>query len=226
MAVDRTLKILLTALTMLALVASGALVRDVGAVNLGRFAIFDSTLANAVGVTSNRLDVNASSTGTNNGAAATTTQLSALIGIVCASAPTLTDGRGVNLCVNTSGAAVVTAQEIGKPTFTFRSASGANQDSTNLSAGATILYAMTCSNSHATNDAWVLVYDVASPTSASTIKKPMFLPARGGARYPTGVDGDAFSTRLSLRAVGTKAAGSTTAVANDDVLCSGTLSTA
>lgn len=204
---------------------------------LDKFAVYDVTLTNAVVVTNTTPGVSdyglvtrvAGSVsivggGTNNAAAASTTAISSMPGIVFDTPQSYTAGRGVYLGVASDGSTWVKVPELGKVIYRSKSASAANQDATNVSAAATIVYAGSCSNSHASNDAWVHLYNVASPTSASTPVKSLYLPPKGGNRYPTGVDGDAYSTRFSLRMVGTDADNSTTAVATNQVICNWTLS--
>jgi hypothetical protein len=155
----------------------------------------------------------------NNGTAASTSQLPVLPAVATAAVPSHTEGRGVNLSVGLDGILRVTVPEAGKVARRVKTAGGANQDATQVGTGAKVLYFGACSNGHATTDAWAHFYNVASPTSASTPIVSLYMPAKGGQTYKPGPDGADFATALSVRFVTTNADSSTSAMASADGIC-------
>jgi len=156
---------------------------------------------------------------TTNGTAVGTKNLGVLAGLVNTSAPSLTDGRDAMLSLDTSGNLRVTVTEAGKVARRIKTASGANQDANNIVSAPTILYVADCTNSNASTNAWIHLYNGTGPTSASTPIVTIYTPAGSGHIYRPGVDGVSFSTALSVRFVTTQADNSTSAMSSGEGIC-------
>jgi len=139
--------------------------------------------------------------------------------VAVSSAPSLTNTNQNPCYIDLQGNMFVTLREVGKTLRRVKTASGANQDATQVGTGAKILYHASCTNSNASTPAWAHLYNVASPTSASSPIVTLYLPANAGNSYMPSVDGGSFATALSVRFVTTSADNSTTAMAAAEGIC-------
>jgi hypothetical protein len=100
--------------------------------------------------------------------------------------------------------------------YYFRSAAGSDQDSTNVSTDAAVLYSVVVTNTN-TSARYIKFYNVASPTSASTPIHVIAIPGSGGwsVSFPHGL---LFSTRLAFRLTTGSADNDANAVAAGEIM--------
>jgi hypothetical protein len=99
----------------------------------------------------------------------------------------------------------------------YISSGAANQDQHPIKGSAGQLYGYALFNTTA-SVRYVKVYNLASPTSASTPVIRIMLPANGGANMPVGDSGLAFSTAIAIRITTGPADNDTGAASANDVL--------